>query len=150
MFMKYTVFVLVTAALVGGCTRGSEDAQTIGLTELQKLGAAVDVDDNGQVTFVNLSHQPVTDDELECLEKLTNLRQLWLYDTNITDQGLRHLSGLVNLEVLVLGKTRITDRGLPQLHPLKKLQELYVYETDTSAQAMASLHQVLTKTVIVQ
>lgn len=149
MSLKYSRLILVTAALVLGCARGTEDAQQVGLTELSKLEAGVDVDDHGQVTFVNLSHTSVTDGELECVEKLVSLRQLWLYDTSITDQGLMHLSGLVNLEVLVLGKTRITDRGLQHLQALRNLKELYVYETDTSAQAVAGLQQVLTRTVIV-
>ncbi len=141
---------MVAAVLVLGCTRQTDEGNGAGLRQLQALDAGVELDESGEVTFVNLSHTAVTDDDLQSIGTLVSLRQLWLYDTQISDRGLTHLSGLVNLEVLVLGKTRITDRGLARLHPLRSLQELYLYETDTSARAVAELQQVLTRTIIVR
>lgn len=133
-----------------GCAeRAAEDSRAARET-LDSLQAGVDLDAEGRVTFVNLSHKALTDDQLACVEPLTDLRQLWLYDTNISDDGLQHLSGLTNLEVLVLGKTRITDRGLQELHALTNLKELYLYETEVTPRGVDRLQKVLTSTVIVR
>jgi len=133
-----------------GCAGQTAEDGCAAREALDSLQAGVDLDEEGRVTFVNLSHKAVTDDQLACVEGLTDLRQLWLYDTSISDDGLQHVSGLTNLQVLVLGKTHITDRGLQALHALRNLQELYLYETEVTPRGVERLQKVLTSTVIVR
>ena len=49
------------------------------------------------------------------LEGLTNLKKLYLWDTQVTDAGLVHLVGLTNLKWLYLYGTQVTDAGLAEL-----------------------------------
>lgn len=134
--------------LVSGCSRHTdawwEQSQT-----LQSLGAGIDVDAQGAVTFINLSRSPATDRDLECLKHFATVEQLWLYDTRTTDAGLKQLRNLTQLKVLVLGKTDITDRGLNELAHLSQLKELYLYPADVSAAAVARLQDAIPETLII-
>ena len=49
------------------------------------------------------------------LERLTNLKELFLTDTNVTDAGLEHLQGLTNLRYLDVSATKVTDAGVKKL-----------------------------------
>jgi hypothetical protein len=122
----------------------SKQAQT-----LQLLGAGVDVDTQGAITFINLSRSPTSDQDLDCLKHFATLEQLWLYDTRITDQGLKQLHDLTQLKVLVLGKTDITDRGLNELAHLSNLKEIYLYPADVSDAAVSRLQDALPQTLII-
>ena len=65
-----------------------------------------------------------TDADLAHLSGLTELRALYLYDTQVTDAGLVHLAGLTKLRGLSLSDTRATDAGVAELR--RKLPDLYV------------------------
>lgn len=116
---------------------------------LQSLGAGVDINTQGAITFINLSRSPTSDQELDCLKHFATVEQLWLYDTRITDQGLKQLHDLTQLEVLVLGKTDITDRGLNELASLSNLKELHLYPADVSDAAVRRLQDALPQTLII-
>ena len=76
------------------------------------------------------------------LERLKNLRRLYLRNTPITDEGLKHLSGLTALEELDLYGTSLTDRGiafLRNLTAIRKLNLLGAEVTDAGAEMLARL-----------
>ncbi|MEX0701800.1 MAG: hypothetical protein WD069_06860 [Planctomycetales bacterium] len=58
------------------------------------------------------------------ISRLTQLRALALDDTDLTDAGLTRLAPLERLEWLALGETRITDRGLEHLAAFPRLEVL--------------------------
>src|ERR1700740_2809217 len=67
---------------------------------IQKAGGTVQVaeDEPGKPAFrVDLGGDKVTDADLESLESLTRLRQLYLGGAHVTDKGLAHLQRLAQL-----------------------------------------------------
>jgi Leucine Rich Repeat (LRR) protein len=95
-----------------------------GMTSLQTLG---------------LDNSTITDQDLEVVENLPDLRCLGLEHTAISDAGLKHLRGLAKLETLYLSETRVTDRGLASLAPLSTLLNLNLRHTAIQGQGLASL-----------
>lgn len=66
----------------------------------------------------------VVDRDLASLKNCDNLRELWLFQTDITDAGLAVLDNLTNLEHLQLAETAVTDRGLAYIEGLEDLKWL--------------------------
>jgi len=56
-----------------------------------------------------------TDDALEGVKELPQLRKLHLFSKRVTDAGLRHLETVSQLETLFLEETRVTDEGVRKL-----------------------------------
>ncbi len=83
--------------------------------QLEKLGAKVRVNEQGEIVEVNLSNTQITNRGLMHLAGLTSLRVLGLGATQITGTGLVHLAGLTSLEELWLSDTQITDAGVAKL-----------------------------------
>jgi Leucine-rich repeat (LRR) protein len=99
------------------------------------------------VVLVDLSHCPITDDDLAILRyfpkletvglehtqifgaglahlsEIKTLKQLGLWDTRIDDEALKHLRGLHRLWNLALDENRISDVGLENLEELTDLEE---------------------------
>ncbi len=83
---------------------------------LERLGAYVKVNEQGEILLVNLNGTQITDAGLVHLEGLTSLQELNLDNTHqITDAGLVHLEGLTSLRMLFLHNTQITDAGVAKL-----------------------------------
>ena len=57
----------------------------------------------------------VNDAELEQLQRLTQLRSLYLDSTRVTDAGLENLRGLTRLQTADLRNTQVTEAGLTRL-----------------------------------
>jgi hypothetical protein len=89
---------------------GWVESETVGPQWLQKLGFGFD-----RVWMVYLVGTEITDDGLQHLSSLTNLKCLSLSGTHVSDDGLKHLSGLTNLEYLFLVNTQVTDDGVKML-----------------------------------
>jgi hypothetical protein len=85
-----------------------------------------------QVAWLGLGKTQITDDGLEQIKGLKNLRKLHLENTNITDAGLVHLKDLSELRYLNLYGTKVTDAGLAHLKGLKNLRKLYVWQTQVT------------------
>jgi hypothetical protein len=102
------------------------------ISALQKMGANVVPDVNGDVLAVKFSGSHISDDQLKTLAAMESLRLLNLDGTNITDDGLVHVAKLTKLKVLHLCRTRITDSGLEHLECLKDLAQLRVSDTRIS------------------
>jgi hypothetical protein len=67
--------------------------------------------DQTDIVVLQMANADVTDDTLEHLRGLKQLRELDLNDTKITDRGLKLLAGLPQLRELRLARTSITDEG---------------------------------------
>jgi hypothetical protein len=140
--------------------RGLPEEEAI--AALEKLGAKIGRDDDGNVFVVVLTDTHITDADLrhvkelkslqvlqlrntitdaglEHLKEKRKLKQLWLVRTEITDSGLESLKGLTNLEELALAGNNITDAGLVHLKGLTKLEFLSLHETQVTNAGVAEL-----------
>ncbi|MBI3468975.1 MAG: hypothetical protein HY000_38725 [Planctomycetes bacterium] len=77
-----------------------------------------------EVVNVSLRDQPITDEDLEELEKLPKLEGLDLTNTQVTSAGLVHLAGLTTLRSLGLWNTQVDDAGLQHIAHLHRLWQL--------------------------
>jgi hypothetical protein len=82
---------------------------------LEKIGATIKRDDQGEVGGVVLNFNDITDAGLVHLKGMAKLQSLYLTGTKITDAGLVHLKGLTGPRMLVLSKTKVTDTGVADL-----------------------------------
>ncbi len=88
------------------------DAEPPGPAWLHNL---VGVDFSADVVVVILGGPQVTDDDLEHLKVLTQLKSLTLICSQVTDAGLEHLRGMTTLKVLDLEDTQVTNEGVKRL-----------------------------------
>lgn len=92
-----------------------------------------------QVAWLHLSHGNISDDDLEVIGQLTNLRRLNLSRNPVSDTGIKHLLSLLNLEYLNLYETKVTDNGVRTLTNLPSLKSLFVWQTEVTRPVMDSL-----------
>jgi len=93
----------------------------------------------GLPVYVRLVATPTTDDDLVHLKELTELKWLWLGDTDVTDAGMVHLEGLTKLQWLGMPGTGVTDEGLVHLKGLKELRRLELYDALITDAGLAHL-----------
>jgi uncharacterized membrane protein/mono/diheme cytochrome c family protein len=101
-----------------------------------------------QLIWLKLSDQPVSDDAMKTIGKLSNLTRIQLDHTAITDKGLVPLQQLSNLVYLNLVGTKITSAGLSQLKSLNKLQQIYLYQTAIGKSDWEGLKNIFPKAVL--
>jgi hypothetical protein len=82
--------------------------------------------------LTELSLDAATDEELERVSQLTELRGLSIVTGSVTDAGLKHLPPLTNLESLTLGDCPVTDKGVQVLKGLPKLKSLSLARTQVT------------------
>jgi hypothetical protein len=70
-----------------------------------------------------------TDEKLECLQGMTELKTLDLSFTAITDFGLKHVAKMARLEYLSLHHTKITDSGLAHLQGMRTIETILLSAT---------------------
>jgi hypothetical protein len=92
-----------------------------------------------QLVWLNLSHTRITDQQLEAVARLGNLRVLYLNNTGITDAGLSHLTPLSELRWLSLVGTRISDQSVPTFVKLNKLTDLFLFQTSLTEEGLQQL-----------
>jgi Leucine-rich repeat (LRR) protein len=97
---------------------------------------------------LNLWRVNITDAGIAPLAGLSTLQWLNLDNTLLTDDGMKHLSGLSNLTFLHLGSTQITDAELSKLEGITGLKDLVVTRTGVTADGVAKLKRKLTGTEI--
>lgn len=84
-----------------------------------------------ELEYLAIDGSDLTDETLRCISGLSNLQELRIWG-NFTDQGLEHVSRLPNLRVLWIstrlsrGPGFFTDNGLSHLGRLRTLEELGV------------------------
>lgn len=78
-----------------------------------------------EVVVLQMANADVTDDTLQHVAGLKQLRELDLSSTQVTDDGLAQLAQLPALATLRLARTQVTDAGFrAHLLPLSGLREL--------------------------
>ena len=108
--------ILMAAIVSGGCggraepaasgpspgrSEGAEVAREKEAIEaLKLLGANVALDEQGRAKVLRLTGRKITDDQLEYVARLTELRALYLDGSNVTEAGLAQLEPLGKLERL--------------------------------------------------
>src|SRR5262249_21458981 len=121
-----------------------------GLKQLQTLfldrgrGHGTDFTISSTLSVGRPRRMHITDAGLAYLQKLTQLKELSLYGTEITDEGLVHLAPLQQLTSLDLDGTQVSDAGLRHLTSLKNLKALHLDQTQITDQGLLQLHD-LTK-----
>lgn len=92
-----------------------------------------------QLVWLNLSHSAVNDHQLEAVSALSNLRVLYLNNTDVTDAGVAKLSSLKALRSLSLVGTSISDGSIETLTKLPNLTNLFVYRTALTSAGIKKL-----------
>ena len=119
------------------------DSELQARAELEKIGARIRLDEEGNALAVSLGKGAVfTDKELGHLRWMIDLKQLSLNGANISDAELEHLSGLTKLEVLDLCNTKITDawrEAMPELPQLAWLDLRGTKVTDAGLRRLINL-----------
>jgi hypothetical protein len=110
-------------------------------TALERLGARVRVDRDGNVTEVDFVRRSVSNYDLRHLRDLPHLRRLNLERTWVSDSGLAHLRDLSRLEDLNLARTRIGDSSLDRVRNLRRLRTLDLTGTNVTLAAVERLRQ---------
>ena len=76
-------------------------------------------------TAIEWANADVTDDDLEVLHGMAELRELDLSGTQVTDDGLHAIEGCDKLEVLKLARTAVTEEGFREhVLPIETLMTL--------------------------
>lgn len=86
-----------------------------------------------QLIWLYLNNSNVTDDDLQSVSNLTQLRKLNLSHNAITDKGIGYLMTLTELEYLNLYATNVSDSGVDSLLTLPHLKALYLWQTNVTA-----------------
>lgn len=95
-------------------------------------------------TYLHLNKPSLTDEDLQAVFELQNLKFLDLSGTQISDRTLNDLEKLKNLDSVNLSNTGITDAGLAALAELKKMRRVNVNHTqvtDKGIQCLCDLQQ---------
>ncbi len=86
---------------------------------------------------LQMANPDVTDETIDFLLDMAQLRELDLNDTRITDQGLRKLATLPALRILRLRGTGVTNEGFVEfLGPMNSLVEVDARETAISSKTL--------------
>ncbi len=98
----------------------------------------------GQLRVLDIRRTPISDDHLRRLQGVVLRDIAILYQTGISDSGLKYLNGLrhfanLPLERLYLGATRITDAGLKTIATWPPLSHLYIGGTQISDDGLKHL-----------
>lgn len=105
------------------------------LASLKPVGASI-VD-------LDLKKTSVTDQGLEAVAGMVNLKKLMLNETAVTDAGVETLSVLPNLESLSLFGTSVGDDGLKSLAKVSTLKSVYLSGTKVTEPAVEELRKAL-------
>jgi hypothetical protein len=140
------VVLLLTSLGSSGCRRPPKVNQydQEALEHLvSSFPAIAKMDTNGYVNDLKLEGGQVTDEALDHVARLIDLKSLSLFGSAISDQGLEKLQPLEKLEALGLGGTRITDRGLVVLHKVPTLRWVWLPQKTVTPQAVNELKQAI-------
>ena len=143
------LFVTMISLNIGfnpGAQANQTDAPSAAqIAALQKAGAKLARNAEGQIIEVDLGETSATDAVLVHLVGLAHVQEISLYQTKITNAGLKHLKNLTNLQTLRLSGTKISDRGLIHLAKLAKLESLFALGTQITEAGAAKLQKALPK-----
>jgi len=92
-----------------------------------------------QLVWLQLNNCGITDEDMQTIGELSNLRKLNVSRNPVTDKGVHTLLGLSKLEYLNLYETNVSDSILVPLMALPHLKELYLWQTNVSDSAVNKL-----------
>ncbi len=110
--------------------QGRDNAQTLGTLASVPLSNL----DRQYREFLN-----VTDEDLTCLPRTPETRNLSLGRTSVTDDGLKHVASLTQLEWLDVAYTEVGDAGLAQVKPATHLNHLIAEHTRIADAALETI-----------
>jgi len=122
---------------------GADIFRTVTLMQCNAPGNSFSygADDDGNI-FVDRTYKcGLAKEDLKSVGQLRYLRFLSLEANPVTDEGVVHLEKLSRLETLNLSNTAITDRSLNVLIKLPKLRDLDVSGTNISADGVKTLQK---------
>lgn len=114
------------AEVTGAEVSGIEIADPSDIWQIERSGVKLEYDENRLEVSASLAGPEFTDDALQQLVNLPNLRRLRIEDSRITDNGLAHLTQLPWLEIIEIRRSPITDRGLEHLAACRRLSGLHL------------------------
>ncbi|WP_420399652.1 chitobiase/beta-hexosaminidase C-terminal domain-containing protein [Flagellimonas sp.] len=82
-----------------------------------------------QLTHLNLSNLPISDNDLKLIAQFENLELLNLNNTDITNESIQLCSSFKNLTSLSLSGTSINEEVLNDLESIETLSEVYLWNT---------------------
>lgn len=94
-----------------------------------------------QIVSLNLTGMPVTDKDLDELNKFPNLEILHLNNTSISGKGLAILATLKSLESLSLNGTRLDKTTVQAISKSGSLQKVFVWNTGIQPADTAALRK---------
>ncbi len=98
----------------------------------------------GQTTMLSLFITKDTDSLLNGIRGMPEVEWVISEHSDLTDEGMQHLATLPNLRhILLYDSGRITDRGLRALHACDSLESIELYGTWVTEDGVAELHQSL-------
>jgi hypothetical protein len=97
----------------------------------------------GQLTYLGLRGNPITDAGARHLSKLKNIEGIYLGETQVTDRTIAEIAHLSRLQKLWLHDLPITDEAINHIAMLKQLREVHIYATNISAQGARTLQKSL-------
>jgi len=109
------------------------------IAELERLGARLVFDENGMVTFVQMSGPNITDATLSRLNEFPDIRGLSLNRTKVTDAGLAGFQGLSKLETFAVIFTPITDKSVEYLKTVENASRLFLCGTKITTEGAQRL-----------
>ena len=83
----------------------------------------------GNIIWLNLSDNGLTENDLQILRQMSNLEKLRLEKNPVSDGLSNHLKDLKYLEALNLNETKISPKGLHKLQSNPALQRIYTWRT---------------------
>jgi Leucine-rich repeat (LRR) protein len=95
--------------------------------------------DAGRLTVLNLSDNPITDDDLGQVARFTNLEVLALQNTKVTGTGLVKLEKMARLNVLNLVNCRMVDEDLSHFLSMPNLRIVHASGCGISDQAVKDI-----------
>jgi len=125
----------------------SDAAQAAAARRIQEIkgGYKLGPGSGGQsIVEINLGQDPATDEDLQLLASLPDVRKITLNMTRITDDGLAHLKGWKKLENLDIMAVRVRGPGLAHLTGLPRLRDLALGASMVNDDAMAYVGKMAT------
>ncbi len=127
MRIKYLTYFCLTALLCVSCKvnggyslrldyYGKEDIKNINWEDIYKIK---------KIYLVEMNYL-ATDDVIEKVSKLKEVKELVIKSNNITDKSMEYISRMGTIEGIQLQSWSITDAGLGHLKKLKNLKKLYI------------------------
>lgn len=101
------------------------------------------------VGYLNLAGSTLSEDLLEIIAGMPQLRQLMLQNSSVTDQDLAQLADLKTLEVLNLYGTAVGDQSASTLRGFSQLQRVYTWQSGWSPAGIAQVQEALPALTVV-